>query len=126
MTTLKAWPSIAGKPAWLAAAATILWLLIAAAPADAAKHCGSAGTRPIEGLGAVRVTTEGTSCTTARRVARYARVGAEGAKVRTRIAGRLWTCVVTQAATGTDPGYIPRSKVRCRSGGHTVRFQLQS
>jgi hypothetical protein len=111
---------------FLAAVATTLGLLGAAAPADAAKHCGAAGTRAVEGLRAVRITAEGTSCKTARRVARNARVGAEGERVRTRIAGRRWTCVVTQAATGTDPGYIPRSKVRCRSRSAIVRFQLQS
>jgi hypothetical protein len=40
--------------------------------------------------------------------------------------GKRWACRVTQRATGTDPGFIPYTSVRCTRHRAVVRFQQRS
>lgn len=86
------------------------------------KACGNAGTSTGgSGLGVVNVKAAGVDCRTARLVAKRS-------NGRTaRAGGAVWSCRITQAATGTEPGYIPRSKVSCRRGTSAlVRFEWAS
>jgi len=94
-----------------------------ATPAYAVNHCGS-GDSAWNGLYVSDVRSEGVGCSTAHKVARRARFG-EG-KTETRIAGRVWTCVVTKfAAAPVSPG-DHRTHVLCRSRGAAVRFYAAS
>jgi hypothetical protein len=99
----------------------------ASAAGGSVKRCGHAGTTK-DGLGVTNVRARGVSCATARRVARRARWGAEGRTRTSRVDGRTWRCTTTQAATGTDPGHVARTKVECRRPGRSslVRFELRS
>lgn len=109
-----------------AAVAVPLAALLLAAPAHAQK-CGNV--RDTGGLQALNIVASKTTCKTAKSVATdYARRGTNPARDSLR---RAWRCRVTQRATGTDPGFIPRTKVRCTrasSSGATaiVRFELAS
>lgn len=39
---------------------------------------------------------------------------------------RRWACRIVEAATGTDPGFIPYTSVRCSRKTGVVRFKLRS
>lgn len=110
-----------------AAAALLPASVAPASAADPVKRCGSGGTTS-NGTFATNVRARTVSCAAARTVARRARLGAEGTTASTKIDGRTWRCRVTQAATGTDPGSVARTKIDCRrpTGSALVRFELRS
>lgn len=97
-----------------------------AGPAQAA-GCTKPVMTSASGLGIVEIRKSGVSCTVARRVAKRA-VSSQSTFVRSSFTtgGSRWRCRITQNATGTDPGLIARTKVRCTSGKRVVRFQLAS
>lgn len=88
-----------------------------------AAACGRAGSAG-NGLGITNVRVANTTCSVGRDVAH--RYGQAFARHVTDKQGRSWTCKVTQKATGTDPGYIARTKVRCTRSRAVVRLELQS
>lgn len=108
----------------LALTAVTLASLAGGSPAAAAvTNCGTGGTA-YNGLGIVNVRAIGVSCPTAERVARRWR-GKD--RYTATVSGKRWQCRVTEHATGTDPGLIPRTKLRCaRPTGSVVRFELAS
>jgi hypothetical protein len=108
------------------AAAVFLGAADLAHAGEPVRRCGAGGTTDT-GLQATNVRARVISCATARKVAREARWGDEGQAMTTRIDGRAWRCRTAQAATGTDPGYVATTKVRCsRPSGALVRFALRS
>jgi hypothetical protein len=108
----------------LALTAVTLATLAAVSPASATvTNCGSGGTA-YTGLAIVNVRAVGVSCPTAERVAQRWRGKDRYTAV---VNGKRWQCRVTQHATGTDPGFIPRTQLRCaRPTGSVVRFELAS
>ncbi len=98
---------------------------LGAASAASASKCGAV---IVEGAIASNIITAKTTCTVGRAVARsYATGPFMGKKraVRDQL-GRTWKCRVTQAATGTDPGSISRTKVRCTRSSQIVRMELRT
>jgi hypothetical protein len=100
------------------------------AAASATRPCKGHMTGPGTGLGIIKLKVTGkVKCSTARVVARRfdKRIakGKEKATVHDR-SGHAWRCRITQHATGTDPGYIPYTSVRCERGERVVRFKLAS
>jgi hypothetical protein len=113
----------------LTPALTALAILIAIAlpSTAAAKSCSSKGLSESAGIGIVNVRATNVSCGTARTVVKRAMPFGKAMKRSVRVAGRKYTCRTTQKATGTDPGYTSRTKVRCSaSGGRIVKFWLAS
>lgn len=98
-------------------------LAATATPAYAVNHCGS-GDSAWNGLYVSDVRSEGVGCSTAHKVARRARFGER--KTQTRIADRVWTCVVTKFAAAPVSNGDHRTHVRCRSRGAVVRFYAAS
>lgn len=100
----------------------VLAALALLAPATASATRCSSTTAKSSGLGVVKIVAARTTCKVARGVGRrYA------AKTRTKDhLGRTWRCRVTRRATGTDPGFAARTKVRCTRSRSVVRFELQS
>jgi hypothetical protein len=103
--------------------------LLALAPSTAAAATGC--TKPQlttgTGLAIVGLKSTGTTCATARAVAKRATASKRG-DIRSTVTadGRRWRCKLVKAATGTTPGYDSRSTIRCTSGNRVVRFQLAS
>jgi hypothetical protein len=100
----------------------------AAAAGTPTTKCGTETARTRGQVTNVRA--QGTSCSTGRRIAGDWFYVQEAAKnpgsVTVHNRGRRWACGVTQAATGTDPGYIARTKVRCTHRSSVVTFELRS
>jgi hypothetical protein len=116
-----------------AAAALIGGAVLLGAPVMATagaptKKCGQETARTHGQLTNVRA--NGTSCTTARRIAgdwfSVQQTAKDPNTVTVHDHGQPWPCRVTQAATGTDPGYIARTKVRCTHRSSVVTFELRS
>ncbi len=113
----------------LAALCTAL-LIVSAAPPAASASTRSCGTERALSDGAIfRVKATGTTCKVAKEVAGgWWNVTSNGGSGRVVTDGsrRRWRCRVTERATGTDPGYIPYTSVRCARGRKIVRFQQRS
>ena len=116
----------------LTCALTVASFAISSASAEASttRPCEGQMTGPATGLGIIKLKVTGAvKCSTARLVARRfdRRIakGKEKATVHDR-KGRAWRCRITQHATGTDPGYIPYTSVRCDRGKRRVKFKLAS
>jgi hypothetical protein len=104
-----------------------LALVCAAAPAQARVSCGTETARSSGQI--FRVVGGGVDCRTAKAVAgAWFDVTSHGksGRVITDQRRRHWTCRVTERATGTDPGYIPFTSVRCTRHRAVVRFQQRS
>ncbi len=90
--------------------------------------CGVGGTT-YNGTVAAYVQARAVSCSTARKVARRAHFGATGFTSRTRVDGITWRCTTLQAATGSEPGHINQTTVKCLRGGRPsaqIRFYVKS
>lgn len=106
--------------------AAVLVSAIAATPAAAAS-CTKPYLITGSGLGIVEIRASGTGCTVARQVAKRATSRTDGrVRERVTVSGTTWRCRVTQQATGTDPGSVARTKIRCTAGKRVVRLQLAS
>jgi hypothetical protein len=112
---------------------TILALVLSAAgTAEAAdtRACKGVAVGPGTGLAIIKVKVTGrVRCATAKSVARaFDRQVARGKDKATvhDPNGHAWRCRITQHATGTDPGYIPYTSVRCTRGERRIRFKLAS
>lgn len=90
--------------------------------ADAASSCSAVSLA--NGTRAVEVRAAGTSCRVARSV--VAGWGRDGDGRTRDVRGRAWRCRTVQAATGTEPGSVARTKVRCARGRSVVRFAVRS
>jgi hypothetical protein len=107
-------------------------LMFAPAAEATAKTCGSVRTAP-QGLG-VDITKTNVACKRAWNVAfGFDNAGWEQVSPESNDQaviydpqGREWTCRVTAWATGTDPGYQPFTKVRCKRPNRFVRFRFSS
>lgn len=106
--------------------AAVFAAAIAATPANAAS-CAKPYLMTGSGLGIAEIRASGTGCSVARQVATRATSRSDG-QIRTRftVSGRTWACRVTQRATGTDPGSVARTKIRCVAGKRVVRLELGS
>jgi hypothetical protein len=96
-------------------------------PAQARVSCGTE--KAISSGQIFRVVAGGVGCTTAKAVAgAWFEAMSNGKSGRAVIDQRheRWTCRVTQRATGTDPGYIPFTSVRCTRHRAVVRFKQRS
>lgn len=93
------------------------------APAFAAKNCGSGGSA-WNGLSVTDVRVEGVGCPTGRKVAHRAHFDSKA--VQTRVAGRVWACVITKAAAPPVASGDHHTRVRCRGRGDVVRFSVAS
>jgi|tagenome__1003787_1003787.scaffolds.fasta_scaffold20075504_2 hypothetical protein len=104
-----------------------LTMLVSLADADARVSCG---TETALSSGQIfRIVAGGVGCTTAKAVAGgWFNVQSQGKSGRTVFDQRQkrWSCRVTERATGTDPGFIPFTSVRCTRGSAVVRFKLRS
>lgn len=101
------------------------------APAVSAATAAKCGTETARTHGQVtNVRVRGVGCRTGRRVTGDWFDVQQTAKspnaVTVHDRGHPWECRVTQAATGTDPGYIARTKVRCTHRSSAVTFELRS
>ena len=108
--------------------AFVVSVLLTAAPSGAqAAACGIETAR--SGGSVTNVRTANTTCIVGRDVAgRWYSAQARGDRA-TRVRDRLeraWSCRITQRATGTDPGLVARTKVRCTRGKGVVSFELRS
>jgi hypothetical protein len=108
-------------------------LTFATAAEAEAKSCGGYRSAP-NGLGVDITAAKGVRCNVAWNVAfGFDNVGWEqvspdsddAAIVHDR-QGRKWTCRVTAWATGSDTGYQPFTKVRCKRRSKVVRFRFSS
>jgi hypothetical protein len=106
------------------------WSPGTAAASSTTRPCKGYMTGPGTGLGIIKLKVTGkVKCSTARVVARrfdkqIAR-GKENGTVHDT-AHHAWRCRITEHATGTDPGYIPYTSVRCERGKRRVKFKLAS
>ena len=109
------------------AAASWVLLVIAVAPvataSPAPRRCGPENSISKGQVFDVRATR--TTCRTALQVAGGWFFTGQKHKIYDA-AGRRWNCRVTEAATGTDPGYNPYTHVRCIRGDRRVRFKMRS
>jgi hypothetical protein len=104
-----------------------LAFICAAAPAQARVSCGTETARSSGQI--FRIVAGGVGCKTAKAVVgAWFDVTSRGKPGRL-IAdqhGKHWVCRVTERATGTDPGFIPYTSVRCTRHRAVVRFQQRS
>lgn len=101
--------------------------LLAAPSADAASgRCGSEKPRSKGAI--VNVTVANVACSTGRLVGGewYARQSQGRPRSGFTVRGRTWRCRIIRRATGTDPGFVARTSVRCTAGRAVVRFQMRS
>jgi hypothetical protein len=100
----------------------------AATPAHAATR--SCGTETALSRGAVfKIAATGVACVTAKSVAGgWYNVQSQGKSGRVvfDFKRRRWSCRITEHATGTDPGFIPYTSIRCARRSSVVRFKLRS
>lgn len=95
--------------------------------AQAAQSCGTEKTLSHGQVFMVRAS--GVSCATAKSVAGgWFNVQAQRGPAPSVFDSkqRRWTCRIVEAATGTDPGFIPYTSVRCARKTAVVRFKLRS
>jgi hypothetical protein len=93
----------------------------------ATQSCGTEKTLSDGRVFMVRATS--VSCATAKSVAGgWFNVQSQGSLPRVVFDSkqRRWACRVVEAATGTDPGFIPYTSVRCSRKTAVVRFKLRS
>jgi hypothetical protein len=96
-------------------------------PAEARVPCGTE--QAVSSGQIFRVVASGVGCTTAKAVAGgWFGATSHGTSGRAVLDQRhkRWTCRVTQRATGSDPGYIPFTSVRCARHLAVVRFKQRS
>jgi sugar/nucleoside kinase (ribokinase family) len=96
-------------------------------PAEARVACGTE--KAISSGQIFRVVAGGVGCTTAKAVAGgWFDATLHGKSGRDVVDQRhkRWTCRVTERATGSDPGYIPFTSVRCARHRAVVRFKQRS
>ena len=99
------------------------------ASASAAKICGTE-TRQSSGQ-IFKIRAVATPCYIAKDVAGEWFVAQQSASDPSRVTvrdqhNRRWRCRVTQHATGTDPGYVPYTSVRCTRRYAIVKFKMRS
>ena len=102
-------------------------LICAPNPAQARVSCGTE--KAISSGQIFRVVAGGVGCTTAKAVAGgWFDATSNGKSGRAVLDERhqRWNCRITQRATGSDPGYIPFTSVRCTRHGAVVRFKQRS
>lgn len=97
-------------------------------PAQAATR--SCGTETALSRGAIfKIQATGVACATAKSVAGgWYSVQSQGetGRVVFDVKARRWSCRITEAATGTDPGFNPHTSIRCVRRSSVVRFKLRS
>ena len=111
----------------LVVAALVVGLAVPIAASAATRSCGVE--RPLSGGAIFRVKATNTRCKTAKQVAGgWWNVTSHGHSGRVVYDGdgRRWRCRITERATGTDPGYIPYTSVRCPRRKAVVRFKQRS
>ena len=107
--------------------ALVVALVVPTAASAATRSCGVE--RALSSGAIFRVKATNTSCKTARQVAGgWWNVTSHGhsGQVVYDGDGRRWRCRVTERATGTDPGYIPYTSVRCTRRKAVVQFKQRS
>jgi hypothetical protein len=100
------------------------------APSSAAAKTTTCGPeRALSGGAVFMVRATNTACSTAKGVAgRWYHVQSSVGTAPTVFDAKnhRWQCRITEAATGTDPGFNPYTSVRCSRRQSIVRFKLRS